>query len=119
MTWVISRLCRDCLDMTCLDVCPVNCIVQPAEGPSERWPNQLYIVPSECIDCGACEPECPWEAITEDIAVPEAFAEDIALNAAVEEHRAAFVVPDRASDPRRPSGDEVTQNWQRWGASRN
>ena len=26
---------------------------------------QLYINPDECIDCGACLPECPVEAIYE------------------------------------------------------
>ncbi len=31
----------------------------------------LYIHPEECIDCGACEPECPVEAIFEEDAVPE------------------------------------------------
>ena len=25
---------------------------------------QLYIHPTECIECGACEPECPVEAIS-------------------------------------------------------
>jgi len=25
----------------------------------------------ECIDCGACEPACPTEAITQDRRVPE------------------------------------------------
>ena len=31
---------------------------------------QLYIDPEECIDCGACEPECPVEAIYEESEVP-------------------------------------------------
>ena len=48
---------------------------------SETFPNQLYIQPEECIDCGACEPECPWEAIYEDASVPEVFEEDTPLNA--------------------------------------
>ena len=32
---------------------------------------QLFIDPEECIDCGACEPECPVEAIFEESEVPE------------------------------------------------
>ena len=28
--------------------------------------NMLVINPSECIDCGVCEPECPAEAILPD-----------------------------------------------------
>jgi len=33
--------------------------------------DMLYIDPEECIDCGACEPECPVEAIFEESEVPE------------------------------------------------
>src|SRR5207237_823270 len=31
----------------------------------------LVIDPEECIDCGACEPECPVEAIFPEDALPE------------------------------------------------
>jgi ferredoxin len=31
----------------------------------------LYIEPDECIDCGACEPECPVEAIFTEEDVPD------------------------------------------------
>ena len=31
----------------------------------------LVIDPDECIDCGACIPECPVEAIFTDTDVPE------------------------------------------------
>jgi formate hydrogenlyase subunit 6/NADH:ubiquinone oxidoreductase subunit I len=27
----------------------------------------LYIHPEECIDCGACEPQCPWQAMFEEL----------------------------------------------------
>ena len=37
-------------------VCPVDCIY---EGSVRLW-----IHPEECIDCGACEPECPVAAIS-------------------------------------------------------
>jgi Fe-S oxidoreductase len=30
----------------------------------------LYIHPDECIDCGACEPECPVTAIFPEEDVP-------------------------------------------------
>ena len=33
--------------------------------------DQYYNNPYECIDCGACEPECPVEAIFADDSVPE------------------------------------------------
>ena len=38
--------------------CPVDCIYE-----GER---KLYIDPKECLDCGACEPICPAEAISQD-----------------------------------------------------
>src|SRR3989442_16013392 len=68
MTYIITRLCRDCLDTGCVAVCPVDCIYEYTGTDREQWPNQLYIHPDECIDCGACEPECPWQAIFEEVA---------------------------------------------------
>jgi len=70
MTYVVSRLCRDCKDTACVAVCPVDCFYVPKE-PTADLPDQLYISVTECIDCGACEPECPVTAIFEESAVPE------------------------------------------------
>ncbi len=66
MTYIIAEPCIDVLDRGCVDVCPVDCIY---EGP-----DQLYIHPEECIDCGACEPECPVTAIFAEEDVPEKWA---------------------------------------------
>ncbi|MFC4506748.1 MULTISPECIES: ferredoxin [Streptomyces] len=55
MAYVIAQPCVDVKDRACLDECPVDCIY---EGP-----RKLYIQPDECVDCGACEPVCPTEAI--------------------------------------------------------
>lgn len=55
MTYVIGAACVDVLDRACVDVCPVDCIYV-----GDR---KSYINPSECIDCGACEVECPESAI--------------------------------------------------------
>ncbi|MBW1833181.1 MAG: 4Fe-4S dicluster domain-containing protein [Deltaproteobacteria bacterium] len=93
MTWVITRLCRDCLDISCVDVCPVECIYEYKGDDKATFPNQLYIQPEECIDCGACEPECPWEAIYEDASVPEVFEADTPLNAKMMESQDDFEVP--------------------------
>ena len=73
MAYIITRLCRDCVDTACVAVCPVDCIYRYSSDDHETFPNQLYIHPDECIDCGACEPECPWQAIFEEVAVPEVF----------------------------------------------
>ena len=55
MTYVIALPCVDLKDRACIDECPVDCIY---EGD-----RMLYIHPDECVDCGACEPVCPVEAI--------------------------------------------------------
>jgi NAD-dependent dihydropyrimidine dehydrogenase PreA subunit len=53
--FVIGSACIDTTDRSCIEECPVDCIY---EGD-----RKLYIQPDECIDCGACEPVCPVEAI--------------------------------------------------------
>ncbi|HXL89320.1 MAG TPA: ferredoxin [Streptosporangiaceae bacterium] len=62
MTYVIALPCVDLLDKTCIDECPVDCIY---EGD-----RMLYIHPDECVDCGACEPVCPVQAISIEADVP-------------------------------------------------
>lgn len=116
MTWVITSLCRDKLDMACVEVCPVDCIVKRTDESAE-WPNQLYIDPDECISCGVCEPECPWEAIYEDEQVPEVFAADTTLNAKIVAVRDEFEVPERPDDIDVPSPDDVEANKEKWGYS--
>jgi ferredoxin len=113
MAWVITRLCIDCVDMSCVEVCPVDCIVQ-YKGEDGEWPNQLFIDLEECINCGVCEPECPWEAIFEDEQVPEVFAEDVALNAKIVETRDDFEVPEKEDKPA-PTPDQVQANKEKWG----
>jgi ferredoxin len=72
MTYVITDACAPLKDKACVDVCPVDCIY---EGPE-----QLYIHPDECIDCGACEPECPVTAIFPEEDVPVASRQYIQIN---------------------------------------
>lgn len=55
----------------------------PADFDRETAGKQLFIHPEECIDCGACEPECPVEAIFAEEDVPEEWKEFITLNAEV------------------------------------
>ncbi len=68
MTHIITSLCLR--DNGCIDVCPVECI-NPGT-PVEQWPT-YYIDPATCIDCGACIPECPFNAIFPEDEVPAAF----------------------------------------------
>ncbi|MBP7683547.1 MAG: 4Fe-4S binding protein, partial [Deltaproteobacteria bacterium] len=67
-----------------------------------------------CIDCGACEPECPWEAIFEDASVPEVFSADTAHNAKIVGEMDNFEVPTR-EDHDQPSPDKVVANKAKWG----
>ena len=45
----------------------------------------LVIDPEECIDCGACEPECPVEAIFPEDALPEKWEPFVKINYAFNE----------------------------------
>ena len=65
MTYVIGEPCIDVKDKACVDECPVDCIYE-----GER---SLYIHPDECVDCGACEPVCPVEAIYYEDDLPAAL----------------------------------------------
>src|SRR5687767_10341419 len=118
MTFVVTRLCRDCVDGACVDVCPKDCIVahRPESGASEL-PNQLFIDPTECIDCRACEPACPWQAIFSEDEVPEVFSDDLALNALSARREDGFVVL-RTSKNGAPSYEQVRDNERRWGLTR-
>jgi ferredoxin len=40
--------------------------------PVDEWP-WYYIDPDTCIDCGACVPECPFEAIFSEDETPADF----------------------------------------------
>src|SRR4029079_15532493 len=76
MTYVIAEPCIDVLDLSCVSVCPVDCI-HYEEGTDRK----LFIDPNECIDCGACEPECPVNAIFPEEALPVEWANYTAIDA--------------------------------------
>ena len=67
MAYYITETCIDVKDKACVEVCPVDCI-HPIDGEGEPM---RYIDPDECSDCGACEPECPVEAIFAEEDMPE------------------------------------------------
>lgn len=72
MTYVIAQPCVDLKDRACVDECPVDCIY---EGK-----RMLYIHPDECVDCGACEPVCPVEAIFYEDDTPEQWKDYYTAN---------------------------------------
>jgi ferredoxin len=74
LTYVIAEPCANEKDRSCVEVCPVDCI--------HEHDQMLLIDPEECIDCGACEPECPVEAIFPETALPEKWKRFVVINAA-------------------------------------
>jgi NAD-dependent dihydropyrimidine dehydrogenase PreA subunit len=58
MAYIIGEECIDVMDRSCIEECPVDCIYEGAR--------KLYIHPTQCIDCGACEVACPTDAIKPD-----------------------------------------------------
>jgi NAD-dependent dihydropyrimidine dehydrogenase PreA subunit len=79
LTYVIADACTDIKDRSCIEECPVDCIYEGSRA--------LYINPDECIECGACEPVCPVEAVYYDADVPEEFSP------AIQSNRDFFLLP--------------------------
>ena len=77
MPFVIGEACVNVKDKACVGVCPVDCIYEFDGEP------QLYIHPDECIECGACGPVCPVNAIFLDSEMPDSQTQYIELNAKV------------------------------------
>lgn len=73
MPHIVTDLCVDCKHTTCVSVCPVDCFHE-----DERT---LWIDPVECIDCGACIPECPEKAIFTLADLPKEYHHNILENA--------------------------------------
>jgi NAD-dependent dihydropyrimidine dehydrogenase PreA subunit len=94
--YVIAAPCIDIMDKSCIEECPVDCIY---EGD-----RKLYVNPKECIDCGACEPVCPVEAITQDRRVAHEHT------AHIEDNRRFFVdvLPGRDAALGAPGGAHKT-----------
>src|SRR4026208_1886837 len=97
MAYVIAEPCIDVLDVSCVSVCPVDCI-HFDEGTDRK----LFIDPNECIDCGACEPECPVNAIFPEESLPPEWANYTAIDAVWFTDKAAARAPGDGLRPRCP-----------------
>ena len=73
MTHVVAKPCFACKYTDCVVVCPVECFYEGEQ--------MLYIHPDECIDCEACVPECPVDAIFHEDNVPDEWKDFTQLNA--------------------------------------
>lgn len=93
MSYIIGNKCVDVCDAACAKVCPVDCINGPIYKDKigeelktmsnvDKMGKQLYINPDVCIDCGACVPECPVDAIhnAEEIAIKDGDYESVIKN---------------------------------------
>lgn len=89
MAYIIDDTCVDCKYTYCAAVCPVQAF---HEGP-----NQLFIHPDTCIDCGACVPECPIEAIHSELDLPLSMEHCVATNA----QASLFPVIETSKEPLR------------------
>ena len=99
MPFVVADPCVKCKYTDCVAVCPVDCFY---EGK-----NSLAINPDECIDCGACEPECPTTAIFEESELPGKWAIYKDINAVVSGAKSKSDV-DAGKWPANLQGDVTT-----------
>jgi NAD-dependent dihydropyrimidine dehydrogenase PreA subunit len=81
MTYVIAEPCIDLKDLSCVEVCPVDCIHPTEDEPGFGDVNQLFIDPEECIDCDACVEACPVDAIFAEDQLPEEWKHFTKINA--------------------------------------
>jgi ferredoxin len=71
-TYVVTEPCVGCKDTSCVEVCPVDCFKEDEE--------MLVIDPEECINCAACVPVCPENAIYLADEVPEQWKQYVRIN---------------------------------------
>ena len=102
MAYVITEPCLGTCDVSCVKICPVDCIhgpksvreieqIPPSKRKVELKVFQMYIDPDACIDCGACEPVCPVKAIFEQHDVPSKWTSYTDKNREYfEKHRRPF-----------------------------
>lgn len=83
MAFVVTGGCFGCKYTDCVVVCPCDSF---REGDQ-----MLYIDPESCIDCDACVPECPVDAIFYEDNVPPDQRPFIALNAEMAKIRPPIV----------------------------
>ena len=72
MTYVVTSACVKHKYQDCVAVCPVDAF--------REMDTYLVIDPDDCIDCNACVPECPVDAIYYEDDVPDSEIDWIEKN---------------------------------------
>ncbi len=72
MSYIVTQHCVDCKYTDCVTVCPVDAF--------HAGPRMVYINPDTCVNCDACVPSCPVEAIYSEETLPESMKAYIAIN---------------------------------------
>ena len=120
MVYVIAEPCIGTKDTACVDVCPVDCIHPRKDEPEFEKMTMLYIHPEECIDCGACVPECPVNAIFEVNSVPDKWKSYVVKNRAPFQANAGLpkaIPQDKWEAQRRVTGSRAYQYYRKYGKS--
>ena len=103
MAFVVAEPCLKCKYTHCVTVCPVDCFREANE--------YLVIDPDVCIDCGACVPECPSEAIYDANDLPRHWRHYIDLNARLSKELPEII---RATQPLPDAEDWKSPGKGRW-----
>ena len=80
MTYVIAEPCIGTKDLSCVEVCPVDCIHPTQDEAGFDEAPMLYIDPEECIDCDACVEACPVDACFAEDQLPDEWQKYAQLN---------------------------------------
>lgn len=67
MAHVVTGKCIGEVYAACVQVCPADCMHYVAQMPA-GYPMEgqaMVVITDDCIDCGACLPECPVGAIVD------------------------------------------------------
>ena len=114
MPWVITKLCRDCVDMSCVEVCPVDCIYEYTGDDRDSFPEPALHRPGGVHRLRRVRARVPVGGDLRGRARAGRAAPDIALNAAIVETKAEFQVPE-VTEKDKPSQDEIAANKAKWG----
>ena len=115
MTPVITRLCRDCLDTSCIEEESA-----PSTASTSTWDRlrtgsgtSSTSTPTSASTARRASPSAPGRRPCATPRCPPAFDDDIALNASIVDRKDKFRVP-RHTDKPQPTTSDVAANKHKW-----